>query len=87
MKYTPAKYSLNLTNEFIDLIHSSDTNGILASLDVEILSTTALVILTIKIKNDYTYFHLNIPPPSFPKEIMEELLLMCTLKTHFLSAK
>ena len=40
VKYMPAKYSLNSTNEFIDLINGSGTTGILASLDVENLFTT-----------------------------------------------
>ena len=79
----PAKYSLNSTNEFIDLIIGSGTTRILASLDVKNLFTNAPVTPNIKIIIEYDYSYPDIPPPNILIEIMEELLVTFTTKKTF----
>ena len=47
--FIPNQYSLQSTNDFIDLIHSSNSQGIIASLDVESLFTNVPIDQTIEI--------------------------------------
>ena len=82
-KFLPTKYSINSTNEFIDIINSTNSNGLLASLDVESLFTNVPVNATIKIILNYAYNNPDIPPPTIPKDLMEQLLLVCTTETPF----
>ena len=74
----------NSTNEFKDIISGSNVTGILASLDVDSLFTNSHVKDTIKNIMNQAYFHSDITPSKISQDIMQQLLIACTTKTHFL---
>ena len=81
--YTPSKYSLKSTNDFIDIIRSSAPQGLLASLDVESLFTNVPVEQTIDIIIEQVYHHPTLPPLAVPKGILETMLRSCTMDAPF----
>ena len=64
--YIPNNYTLSSTNDFVDLIQLKQSNGLLASLDVESLFTNVPINDTIKIIIEKVYSHETIPPPDMP---------------------
>ena len=83
--YMPNTYLLKSTNDFVDLIHTTSNNGIIASLDVESLFTNVPINETIDIILQYVYNHSSIPPPKVSKPILKELLELCTKESPFYS--
>ena len=81
--YMPSKYSLKSTNEFIDLIHSNQNTGILASLDVVSLFTNVPIDTTIDIILKHVYNNNEKTPPKIPKEILKHMLQLCTKEAPF----
>lgn len=81
--YIPNQYSLKCTNDFIDLLHTSKSNGIIASLDVESLFTNVPIDETIDIILEHTFNHTSLPPPKMPQEILKKMLQLCTKKAPF----
>ena len=82
--YIPNNYTLKSTNEFIDLLNANNCIGLTASLDVESLFTNVPVNETIKIIIQQVYNHPTLPPPKIPKNILEELLNICTKELPFI---
>lgn len=82
-KYLPAKYLLKSTDEFLDVLRSTQPNGLLASLDVESLFTNVPVEDTINIICDYVYNSDVRPPPKLPKSMLKNLLGICTMEAPF----
>ena len=84
VKYMPNKYMVDSAYEFLSLVKSSFTTGLLASLDVESLFTNVPVHDTIEIILNNVYRNETLSPPnSIPENSMKELLLLCTTKSPF----
>ena len=81
--YIPKDYLLRSTNDFIDLLQSSQSHGTIASLDVESLFTNVPINETIEIILQNTYNHPTIPPPKIPPNILKNLLELCTKEAPF----
>ena len=81
--YIPNKFCLSSSSDFIDLLHSNDANGMIASLDVEALFTNVPICDTVDIIIKQVYNHPTIKAPKFPKAILKELLIMCTTEAPF----
>ena len=81
--YIPSKYVMKSRDEFLYLLRSSNYDGLPYSLDVESLFTNVPVKDTIEIilKNIYNNNEKN--PPKIEKEVLKELLIMCTTKVPF----
>ena len=82
-KYIPAKYIVESTDEFLNIVRSTESRGLLASLDVESLFTNVPVDTTIDIILQYVYDHPSIEPPTIPKNRMKQLLIHCTTLVPF----
>ena len=83
--YIPHQFILKSTNDFIDLLHNSDCNGVIASLDVESLFTNVPIDSTIDIILQHAYNHPTLPPPKIPSEILKAMLALCTKEAPFRS--
>jgi hypothetical protein len=59
------------THEFLSIVRTSPSRGILASLDVESLFTNVPVNDTIDIILSNVYEHSTLPPPAIPKLCMK----------------
>ena len=82
--YIPIQHTIKSSDEFIQLLHSTEPTGILASLDVESLFTNVPVKATIDIILDYVYQHESLPPPSkLPRNLLNQMLLLCTTEAPF----
>ena len=81
--YMPANYNIKSRDDFLNILHSTKARGELLSLDVESLFTNVPVVDTIEIIVKNVYGHPSIPPPLFPREILRNLLLLCTTKVPF----
>ena len=81
----PNQYSINSTNQFIDLLYSQNGQGIMASLDVESLFTNVPIVDTIDIISDYVYRNCDKLPPQIPETILRAMLELCTSKSPFIS--
>ena len=81
--YIPNKYVIKSTDDFIDIIKTNKTKGILGSLDVESLFTNVPIDDTIEIICKYCYKNLNIPPPKIPEKILKDILRLCTKEFVF----
>ena len=82
--YIPNQFSLTSSDDFIDLIHSNTAKGMIASLDVESLFTNVPIHETVEIIIKQSYNHKNLPPPKMPKNILRELLILCTTESPFI---
>ena len=67
--YLPAKYQINSTDQFLDIIRATDSHGTLASLDVESLFTNVPLETTIEIICDAVYKHDKISPLPFAQKV------------------
>lgn len=56
----------------------------LTSIDVELLFTNVPIATISKIILNRMYNSLQLRLPTFPKEIIEELLIVCATKTHLI---
>ena len=74
---------LHSSSEFIDILHFITPRRIMASLDVESLFTNVPIEDTVQIILKQTYEHPTMPPPKISKEILIQLLLLCTKKSPF----
>ena len=85
IKYMPKKYMINSTDEFLDILKSTENkeNGILASLDVDSLFTNIPVEETIEIILQNVYNHNQLSKPAISKTILKKLLLICTTESPF----
>ena len=81
--YVPNQFTIKSTDQFIDLVHSSKCNGIIASLDVESLFTNVPIDETIEIILNHVYNHSTIPPPKIPSILLKEFLTLCTKEAPF----
>ena len=69
--YLPAKYQINSTDDFLQIIRATNPQGIIASLDVESLFTNVPVLPTIEIICNAAYNHASIPPPGMGLRAIE----------------
>ena len=76
--YLPNQYCLKPTGDFVDIIHSSEPSGIMASLDVESLFTNVPVSETVDIILDCVYNHPTLPPLKLTSNLLKSMLLACT---------
>ena len=83
--FIPHQYTLKSTNDFIDLLHDNTCEGSIASLDVESLFTNVPIDPTIDLILQHTYNHKTLPPPKMPKEILKQMLELCTKEAPFRS--
>ena len=81
--FIPSKYTVKSSNDFIDLLHSSNCSGIIGSLDVESLFTNVPIDTTIDIILKHVYNHPTIAPPKIPPKILQRLLELCTKEAPF----
>ena len=81
--YIPNDYMLTSTNDFIDILHTSSNQGIIASLDVESLFTNVPIDETIDIIMKHCYNHPSIPPLKISENILRQLLSLCTREAPF----
>ena len=81
--YIPNEYTIKSTDQFIDLIHSSKCNGIIASLDVESLFTNVPIDETIEIILHHVYNHPTVSPPKIPPNLLKKFLAICTKEAPF----
>lgn len=81
--YVNRKYIIQSTDEFINVLRTQVNKGTLASLDVENLFTNIPVQQTIEIILETAYNHPNLKPPTIPKHVLEEMLIVCTTHTPF----
>ena len=81
--FLPAKYQLNSTDNFLQILRAINPQGILASLDVESLFTNVPVLETIDIICNCIYRNSELPPLSVPENILRELLKICTTECPF----
>ena len=73
----PAKYQINSTDQFLDIIRATDSHGTLASLDVESLFTNVPLETTIEIICNAVYKHDKIPPLPFDRNTLN----VCSVST------
>ena len=81
--YAPSKYTLKSSNDFVDLLQTSKNRGIIASLDIESLFTNVPIDTTIQIILDNVFDNPCLPPPKISKEILRQLLELCTKESPF----
>lgn len=81
--YIPKRYMIESTQEFIDITQSSSHGGMLASLDVVSLFTNVPVSDTVDIILENAYNHPELPAPKIPRNILREMLVVCTTETPF----
>lgn len=83
--YVPSKYSINSTDEFLDLLRIKKPQGEIASIDVESLFTNVPVDATIQIIIDEVYHKQSngLDKLALSPEILKNLLLACTKDSPF----
>ena len=86
-RYLPQGKMLKSTTEFVEMLGGHQYSGNLYSLDVESLFTNVPVQRTINIILEKVYNHPTIKAPSIPKEILRELLVICTTEVPFRDAE
>ncbi|KAF2351900.1 hypothetical protein FHG87_017344, partial [Trinorchestia longiramus] len=80
--YLPAKYQINSTDEFLQIIRVTRPQGIIASLDVESLFTNVPVLPTIDIICETVYKDPTAAPP-VDANLLKKLLIACTTECPF----
>ena len=71
------------TDELIDKVKEVPPSGLTASLDVTSPFSNLSVRETVDIILDCAYNNTDLPPPPVPKDVMRELLHVCTTETIF----
>ena len=74
---------LKSSTEFVEILTCSAHSGDLFSLDVESLFTNVPVHRTINIILDKVYNHSTIKLPNIPRQILKDLLIICTTEAPF----
>ena len=85
LPYIPSKYLLKSSNDFIDLLNTNKYNGHIASLDVESLFTNVPIDDTINIILNLAYCNNSILPPKIPRNLLKQLLELCTKESPFIT--
>ena len=81
--YIPSKYSIQSATDFLDLLQSNNSNGVIASLDVEQLFTNVPVDRTIQYILKRVYHDNSTPECSIPELTLKALLECCTKESPF----
>ncbi|XP_050739089.1 uncharacterized protein LOC127009752 [Eriocheir sinensis] len=81
--YVPTTYSLNSATDFLDILKSNNSRGIIASLDVESLFTNVPVERTINYIAQRVYHDDSTPPLDIPEAALRGLLQCCTKEAPF----
>ena len=81
--YLPAKYQINSTDDFLNILRTCNPREKPASLDVESLYTNVPIGDTIDIVSRIAYNSATIPPPPINKATLRKLLLCCTTGCPF----
>ncbi|KAF2348952.1 Reverse transcriptase domain, partial [Trinorchestia longiramus] len=79
----PAKYQINSTDEFLQIIRASRPQGIITSLDVESLFTNVPVLPTIDIICETVYKDPTAAPPIVEANLLKKLSIVCTTECPF----
>ena len=74
---------MNFTNYFLQIIKATNSQGILASPDVEALYTNLPVATFMNILCDCVYNHATLPPPPFARTRLKKLLPACMTESPF----
>ena len=82
--YLPARYQINSTDEFIQLLRVSNTEGKFVSIDVESLFTNVPLEETIEIICHNVYNHPSMLPPLMNAPTLRKMLIACTSQCPFL---
>ena len=85
--YTPSKYCVKSSAEFLEMIKRTPQDGIIASMDVESLFTNVPVDETINLILDRVYRDNSTPNLDIPEDALRALLELCTKKAPFISNK
>jgi hypothetical protein len=72
-QYITSGHMIESTDEFLNILRTSNSTGLIASLDVESLFTNVPVHETIDIILDHGYNHPSLPPPLISKTILKQL--------------
>ena len=81
--FIPNQFTVKSSNDFLDLLKSSNCSGIIGSLDVESLFTNVPIDKTIEIILKHVYNHPTIDPPKITPKILQKLLELCTKEAPF----
>ena len=81
--YLPDQYTIRSTNDFIDILQTNRSQGVIASLDVESLFTNVPIDATIDIILQRAYNHATLPKLKIPPLILKQLLELCTKHAPF----
>ena len=81
--YLPDQYTIKSTNDFIDILQTNRSQGVIASLDVESLFTNVPIDATIDIILKRAYNHATLPALKIPPLILKQLLELCTKHAPF----
>ena len=81
--FVPSHYSIASSTEFLELVRSNHSDGIIASLDVESLFTNVPVDRTIDYILKKVYEDGPSPAIDIPREVMKSLLSICTKEAPF----
>ncbi|XP_050710737.1 uncharacterized protein LOC126995291 [Eriocheir sinensis] len=82
--YTPDAYNLKSATDFLDLLKTTDSKGIIASLDVESLFTNVPVDRTIDYIINRIYYNDSTPNLDIPEDVIRGLLECCTKEAPFI---
>ena len=83
--YVPATHTLESSQDFVELLKSKTSGGILASLDAESLFTNVPVSETIQILLAQAYDNPQLAPPKLSRSLCEKMLRVCTTEAPFRS--
>ena len=81
--YMSRNFMINSTYEFLEIARGTENVKLLASFDVENLFTNVPVEETIDIIIECVYNNDKIKKPNIPRDILQELLHICTTETPF----
>ena len=81
--YIPTNNTLRSADEFLTVLKCNAPRGIIGSLDVCSLFTNVPVKATIDIILKYVYENNDKSPPSLSKNLLKQLLLVCTTEAPF----
>ncbi|XP_063887640.1 uncharacterized protein LOC135115080 [Scylla paramamosain] len=81
--YIPTTYSLRSATEFLDILKTSDSSGVIASLDGESLFTNVPVDRTIDLIIERVYHNDTTPDLGVQESVLRELLECCTKEAPF----
>ena len=83
--YVPTNYTLESSQDFVQLLKTKRPDGMLASLDAESLFTNVPVSETIQILLTQAYENPRLAPPKLSRSLCEKMLRICTTEAPFRS--